>query len=98
MPGDEGYGLEPAELDAIVGHLAQAGGDLSKHESALAATPDAGASSEEVATALGMLARVVGGLSREIADASTMLSTNVANYREAELNAQRLLDSTGVTP
>lgn len=98
MPADEGYGLEPAELDAIVGHLGEAGTALGKHESELAVTPDAGRSSDEVGQAFAMLATAIGGLAGTISDTSSTLSTNVSNYRAAEASAERLLDSTGVLP
>lgn len=80
----EGYALEPADLDAIVRHLGAAGRELAAHRDTLAATPDAGRSSQEIASSFALLAAAVGGLADQIATTSTTLSENVSSYRDAE--------------
>lgn len=95
MPGDEGYGLEPAELTAIAGHLGEAGTALGDHESTLAVTPDAGRSSDEVVQAFAILATAVGAGARHVQEMSSTLSTNVRNYDLAERHASGAVNAAG---
>jgi hypothetical protein len=80
----EGYALEPADLDAIVRALGQARTELGDDVRDLTVTPDAGASSDEVAQAFALLATAAGALSERIGTISETLSDNVAAYRASE--------------
>lgn len=85
-----GYALEPADLDAIVGSLADARAELTHDVRSLAVSPDAGRSSDEVARAFGALATATEALAEKIGAVSSTLADNVAHYRETE---ERVADS-----
>ena len=94
----EGYALEPAELDAIVGQLENARTDLAEHPDAVAVSPDAGQSSDEVARAFGILAAALGALSEGIGGIAGNLADNVATYRATEGAVAGAFDVPGLTP
>lgn len=84
-----GYALEPAALDAIVGHLGDARSEMRDDVASLSTSPDAGRSSDEVAKAFDTLSTAADALAEKIGAVSSALADNVARYREAEERAAR---------
>jgi hypothetical protein len=72
--------VDPAALTAIAGVLDDAGAALLGHASALQVAPDAGASSELVATAVQILATTVAGFSGHIGDLAASTGAASTNY------------------
>lgn len=84
MPTMTQFSMDPDDMRAIMTLLKSVGSDLSSHAKSVQAKPDAGASSNEVADALGTLAGAVAALSKS--------SSELADTVQAALTAATTTD------
>jgi hypothetical protein len=86
--------VDPKALVTIAGALDGAGGALFGHSSALQTVPDAGASTQAVATAMMIFATVVAGLSGRIGDLASITEAASSGYVSTDDNAGSQFRST----
>ena len=76
--------VDPAALESAAGILDGAGTDLADGAPALRTRPDAGASTDEVATALAALAEAVTAVAGEVTSTAESLRTTAADVRATD--------------
>lgn len=76
--------VDPAALESAAGILDTTGGDLADGAPALRTRPDAGVSTDEVATALATLAEAVAAVAEEVGSTAESLRTTAADVRTTD--------------
>lgn len=76
--------VDPAALDSSAGLLEATGGDLAEGARSLRTRPDAGVSTDEVATALASLAEAVAAVAEEVGATAGSLRTTAADVRATD--------------
>jgi hypothetical protein len=76
--------VDPAALESAAGILEDAGSDLADGAPTLRISPDAGASTDEVTTALASLAEVVAAVAGEVSSTAESLRTTAADVRATD--------------
>lgn len=76
--------VDPAALESAAAILGTTGGDLTDGAPALRTRPDAGVSTDEVATALASLAEVVAAVGEEVGSMAESLRTTAADVRATD--------------
>lgn len=76
--------VDPAALESAAETLGTAGGDLAGGAPALRTRPDAGVSTDEVATALAFLAEAVAAVAEEVRSTAESLRTTAADVRATD--------------
>lgn len=82
--GGPGLQVDPAALDSAAGILEGTGTALTDGAPALRTRPDAGVSTDEVATALAALAEAVAAVAGEVASTAESLRTSAADVRTTD--------------
>jgi hypothetical protein len=87
--------VDPAKLAAAAAILDTAAGSLSDSVPSLRRRPDAGASSDEVATALGVLAGAVTAIAEQVAASAESSRTSAADYTVTDQAVQGSMQQRG---
>lgn len=86
--GGDAMEVDPATLATIAGTLDDAGAPLLGHASALQTTPDAGASSGLVASAMQALSTAVAGLAGHVGDLASSTGVAAPLYADTDLGSE----------
>ena len=90
-----GYTLDPAVMTTVAADLADTSSTLAGQQASLTVTPDAGASSTEVAKAFEGLGSALAALARNVQDVSGGVTDAVAAYRASDDQVGHGFTSTG---
>lgn len=90
-----GYAVEPADLDAAAATLHTTQSALEDQSKALAVTPDAGRSSQEVAGTFGLLGTGMSALAQRIGTMADGLTQSATDYRAADWRTSTTFEQFG---
>ena len=88
-------GVDPAQLTAAADILDSTAGALSDCAPGLRHRPDAGSSSDEVATALGVLAEAVSAIAGQVRASAESARTSAADYTATDQAVQGSMQQRG---